>query len=110
MSAPEPAPQPSGLQVERTSLAWWRTALAFVVGVLLLVRLVVRDSPVLAITCAGLLVPVAVSIGWLAWRRYRSGSRSMHQELPLPGGMLPAAVTALAVVAGTTGIVYVLAN
>lgn len=102
--------QPAGLQIERTSLAWWRTTLAFVTGAMVLVRLVVRDSPVLAIVCAALLLPLAVSIGWLSWRRYRTGSEYLLREVPLPGGVLPAAVTALAVVAGTTGILYVLAN
>ncbi|MBA8825111.1 putative membrane protein [Saccharopolyspora lacisalsi] len=97
-----------GLQNERTTLAWSRTALSFVVGGLVVVRFIAHSSTTLAIVFAAVTLPLAVVITWLAWRRYRRGQHRLHGRSPLPDGALPGAVAALAVLVGIIGIVYVL--
>lgn len=108
MAAPDSDSAPAGVPAERTSLAWWRTALAFVTGTLVLVRLLAVDSPAAAVACTALLLPLAVGAGLLSWRRYGRGAPA--GTVPGTDARLPAAITALAVVAGTTGIVYVLST
>lgn len=104
------SPWDPGLQIERTTLAWSRTALAFVVGAAVLIRLLARTDIVFAAVCAALTLPLVVVITWLTWRRYRRDERSLHRGAPLSDGALPAAVTALTFFVGGIGLVYVLAN
>lgn len=101
-------PWDPGLQVERTTLAWLRTTLAFVVGLAVLVRLILHHSLVAGIACAALTLPLAVAIAWLTWRRHHRTEHSLRAEHPLPDAMLPAAVTLLAILGGCTGVVYVM--
>ena len=62
-----------GLQPERTSLAWRRTGLAAATASTAMVRIaVVRDSPVVAALCAGLVV---VSLAALLEGSARSEAR-----------------------------------
>lgn len=103
-------PWDPGLQIERTTLAWVRTALSFVAGGLVVVRFLAHRSTTLAIAFAALTLPLAVVITWLSWHRYRHGQHRLHSEAPLPGGALPAAVAALAVVVGGIGLAYVLTS
>jgi uncharacterized membrane protein YidH (DUF202 family) len=66
------SPDP-GLQPERTSLAWQRTGMAAATAATVMVRIaVVRDSPLVAALCAGLVV---VSLGALLEGSVRSGAR-----------------------------------
>lgn len=104
----EPEPVNPGLQLERTTLAWLRTTLAFTAVLLVLLRLVLHVSTAAAVACAALTLPLAASVTGLAWRRHIRGWRSLRSSAPLPGGGLPAAVTALAVGVGCTGLLYVL--
>ena len=101
-------PWDPGLQVERTTLAWLRTVLAFVVGLLMLLRLLGHESVVAAVGCAVITLPLGLLAGWLVWRRYRSSDQRLRERGPLPGGGLPAAVTVLSVLAGCSGLFYVL--
>lgn len=103
-------PWDSGLQIERTTLAWTRTALSFVVGAMVLIRLVARNHVALAFAATALTAPLVALITWLAWRRYRRDERSLHSEAPLSDGALPGAVAALTVVVGGLGLAYVLAS
>lgn len=108
MATPDRDSTPAGVPAERTSLAWLRTALAFVTGTLVLVRLVAADSPALAVACTALLLPLAVGVGLLSWRRH--GRSAAAGTMPGSDALLPATITALAVLAGATGIGYVLST
>ncbi|MBB5155237.1 YidH family protein [Saccharopolyspora phatthalungensis] len=101
-------PWDPGLQVERTTLAWLRTTLAFVAGMLVLLRLIGHESTIAAAACGVLTLPLGITISWLVWRRHLRNERRLHAETPLPGGALPAAVAALSVLAGCSGLIYVL--
>ncbi|GAA2790175.1 DUF202 domain-containing protein [Saccharopolyspora taberi] len=103
-----PGPWDPGLQVERTTLAWLRTTLAFVVGLIVLIRLILHHSVLAGIACAVLTLPLAVVIAWFTWRRHQRTERCLRAEHPLPAAVLPAAVALLAILGGCTGIVYVL--
>ncbi|MCX2732209.1 DUF202 domain-containing protein [Saccharopolyspora sp. NFXS83] len=96
------------MQIERTTLAWLRTGLTFVVGLMVLLRLLVHRSAVAAAVCAAVAIPLAVAITMLSWSRHRQAERRLRAEAPLPDGALHASLTALAVLAGLIGTVYVL--
>ncbi len=98
------------MQAERTTLAWLRTSLAFVVGLLLVVRFVAHRSALLAALGIAVALPTALLVAALAGRRYRLSLRSLHTHRTLPDGALPAGVTALAVVVGSCGVAYVLSE
>ncbi|MCA1188472.1 DUF202 domain-containing protein [Saccharopolyspora sp. 7B] len=101
-------PWDPGLQVERTTLAWLRTGLTFVVGLMVLLRLLAHRSAVAAAVCAAVALPLAAVIAVASWRRHRQAERNLRAEEPLPDGVLQAAFTALALLAGAIGAVYVL--
>ncbi|MFC7341026.1 DUF202 domain-containing protein [Saccharopolyspora griseoalba] len=101
-------PWDPGLQVERTTLAWLRTVLAFTASLLVLLRLIAHHSVVAAVACTLITLPASGIVGWMIWRRHRFSERRLHASAPLPGAALPAATAALAMLAGATGIVYVL--
>ena len=101
-------PWDPGLQVERTTLAWLRTGLTFVVGLMVLLRLVAHRSAIAAVACAAVALPLAAVIAIASWRRHRAAERNLRAEEPLPDGVLQAAFTALALLAGAIGLVYVL--
>ena len=89
--------EPPGVQNERTSLAWVRTALGLVACALLAGRLaIVRGEP-WAVGAA--LASALLAIGVLGWShdRYRRAARRLRQEKPVDFA-LPALVLTLAVV------------
>ncbi|GAB3684831.1 DUF202 domain-containing protein [Saccharopolyspora tripterygii] len=104
----ERRPWDPGLQIERTTLAWSRTALAFTVSLLVLLKLITHQSATAAIVCAVATLPVSGLVAWLVWRRHQHSERRLRARAPLPGGGLPAATAVLAMLAGATGLVYVL--
>jgi uncharacterized membrane protein YidH (DUF202 family) len=66
-------PGPEGLQAERTTLAWGRTSLAFLVnGVLLIVKEPRHDDGPLHVIGAGLAVIIAVTVYLVGRRRQRT--------------------------------------
>lgn len=101
-------PWDPGLQIERTTLAWLRTVLAFTASLLVLLRLIAHHSATAAVVCTLVTLPASGIVGWMIWRRHRFSDHRLRESAPLPGGALPAAATALAMLAGATGIVYVL--
>lgn len=101
-------PWDPGLQIERTTLAWVRTTLAFVAGLLVLLRLIANHSTLAAAACAALTLPLGCFVGWITWRRHLHGERQLHADQPLPSGRRPAAITLLAILTGCFGLIYVL--
>ncbi|MEJ3653436.1 DUF202 domain-containing protein [Actinomycetes bacterium KLBMP 9759] len=105
------APFDPGLQPERTWLAWRRTLLALAVGALVTLRLLppVLGTPAIWLSLAGLASCGAL---WrLAERRAAAGRRALLAgSLPLPGGGLLLAVTALVTAVGTVALVWVVAS
>jgi len=92
------SPDP-GLQPERTSLAWRRTGLAAATASTAMVRVaIVRDSPMLAALCAGLVV---VSVGALLEGSARGEERRrwFEDDDDLVGLSLVARATVASVVA-----------
>jgi uncharacterized membrane protein YidH (DUF202 family) len=98
----------TGLQVERTALAWLRTGLAIVVVALVAFRFTAHHSLPLALGVAAVIAPLGLVAIWLAWRRYRTSAASLATGKPLPGGVLPATMTAVAVLTGALGLAYAL--
>lgn len=96
------------MPVERTTLAWLRTTLAFMVGAVIMTRLLANRNAALAIVHAVLAFPLAVAVTWSSWRRTQHSRRSLQGRASLPDGVLPVAVGLLAVVVGTAGLTYVL--
>ena len=98
-----------GLQIERTLLAWQRTALALAVGSAVAIRVfaVVIGPSGLVIGIAGLvLAAVAYAI---AWRRYRRAHLALTAEARLPDvGPDIAIVGAATLLLALAGIVVVI--
>lgn len=92
-----------GLQVERTSLAWTRTALSLVGCGLLAVRVLATRSPTLAVVVAAVLLPVWGAAMAAGSRRYRRGRADLTQGAPLPDGRLGALVAGQAALVGLLG-------
>ncbi|APU17250.1 MULTISPECIES: YidH family protein [Actinoalloteichus] len=90
-------------QAERTALSWRRTALAFVILALALVRLVagvgVPAASMLAALCAAGVGALLV----LTLRRYRRTTERLHRAEPLPSGRLPLLFTLATVLLGLLG-------
>ena len=99
---------PPGVQNERTSLAWVRTALGLVVCALLAGRLAVVRGEGWAIGAA--LAAALLSVGVLGWShdRYRRAARRLRHREPVDFAV-PALVLTLAVgVVGLLGLALVL--
>ncbi len=100
-----------GLQLERTSLAWTRSALAMLGAGALVVRLLAtRDQPVVAVSCAVALVVMAAAVLVLAARRYRHADAALREGGMLPDGRVVALLTAATGVLGTGALYGVLAG
>jgi putative membrane protein len=97
--------EPPGVQNERTSLAWVRTALGLVACALLAGRLAVVRSEGWAVGAA--LAAALLAVGVLGWShdRYRRAARRLLQERPVDFAA-PALVLTLAVV--TVGVLGLL--
>lgn len=90
---------PDGVQPERTSLAWQRTALSFTVAALAMLRLAFARG----MTAAGLLAVVAIAVGLFAavegtfhHRRRRTAFDQQHPQLPRSAVLLVVATPVLA--------------
>ena len=104
-------PYDPGLQNERTSLAWSRTALALVVAVLLAARITLGELGLLTIIFTIFTLPLAVGVLVSASRRYRSAHHALHAPGTfLPDARLPAAVTVLVLSLAAIELAYVYAR
>jgi putative membrane protein len=91
----------SGLQPERTALAWRRTGLALLAGSLVAARVMFELLGVVGLVIGGIGLATAVAVLVSAEQRYRNQSRRLADAgddggAALAGGVLPALV-ALAV-------------
>lgn len=70
---------------ERTFLAWIRTALALMAGAVAIEQFSPKfSSAELRIAIALMLLCAAASMGFIAWRRWRSNEYAMRMERDLP--------------------------
>ena len=104
----KPETAPPGVQNERTSLAWVRTALGLVVCALLVGRLAAVRGEGWAVGAA--LAVALLAVGVLGWShdRYRRAARLLRQDRPVDFAV-PALVLTLAVVTvGALGLLLIL--
>ena len=76
-------PRDSGLQNERTGLAWQRTMLAGLTCSLLVARLLAEISVVLAVLIELLALLTTAALGWVALSRFRVHSQALHVRRPI---------------------------
>ena len=76
-------PWDSGLQNERTGLAWQRTMLAGLTCSLLVARLLAEVSVVLAGALGLVALLTTAGLGWMAVKRFRSNSNALHARRPI---------------------------
>ena len=104
----------SGLQPERTALAWRRTGLALTAGSLVAVRVLPVALGSWALVPAGLGVIAAVLILVLAHRRHVTTTRDLlaadHDRVPLPAGDLPFMVAVVTTGGGVAALAVVLSQ
>jgi uncharacterized membrane protein YidH (DUF202 family) len=99
----------SGLQPERTDLAWRRTVIGLVVGSLVALRLLppVLGTWSLGVALVGLFLAVLLWV--LADRRERRTQRALLEgDTALPGGGLLLLLTGLAAAGAALGLLYVI--
>jgi hypothetical protein len=97
-ATPGPGIQDLGLQLERTALAWRRTALALVAAALIAVKaMALRETMALGLVSASLLA-IAAGAAWVGPLRYRHGG-----ELFAGGGGAESPATAPGLVRSATG-------
>jgi uncharacterized membrane protein YidH (DUF202 family) len=89
-------PWDSGVQNERTGLAWQRTMLAGLTCSLLVARLLAEISVVLAVLTGLVALLTTAALGWMAISRFRVHSHALHAERPLgdarPHGLISVVV------------------
>lgn len=95
-----------GAQNERTAMAWTRTTLALLVGVVLAARLAAEPLGIVAVVFGVVVASLALAMLVLARRRYRRAHDALHAEDALPDGKLPAMVTVIAVLLALLEITY----
>ena len=100
------APWDPGLQNERTGLAWQRTMLAGLVCSLLVARLLVEISLLLAVVTglAGLLT--TAGLGWLALHRFRRHAKALHARRPIGDGRPQALISVVVVLTAAGALVF----
>lgn len=100
-------PWDSGLQNERTGLAWQRTALAVLTGSLLMARLVAEVSVILAVVTGLVALTCTTGLGWIGLRRYRQHDTALWADLPVGGALPHLLLTALVALTALAALVYV---
>lgn len=98
----------TGLQPERTRLAWQRTALALLATGLVVARFVGHHHVALGVVIAAAACVLAGAIGILSTRRYDSLTRRLEAERPLPGGVVNLLTTLTFLVVGVGATLYTL--
>lgn len=102
-----PRPFDPGLQAERTSLAWTRTALSIVAGSLVAARVLPGRVGDWILIPALLALAASMLLIWWAHRRYRAVTASLAREglrAPIANGLLPGVLAAVVVIIGVVSI------
>lgn len=101
-----------GLQLERTALAWRRTALTCCAGALLAMRVLPDRLGPWALLCAAVLAAASAITMIAAHRRYRAHHRTLTepdaQDRPPTGGAVPGAIAALTALLGVLALAAIL--
>lgn len=95
-----------GAQNERTALAWTRTGLALLVGVVLATRLAAGPLGVVAVVFGVVVAPLAVTVLVLARRRYHRAHNALHGRHALPDGRLAGLVTVVTLALALLEVAY----
>lgn len=103
-------PWDSGLQSERTKLAWQRTALSTLAFSLVVTRLIAFHSWQLAVVLGILAAAAALLVGITAASRYRRANRALHGSLTLPDARSFGALCVLVIIAGLGALTYVVTS
>lgn len=103
-----PPPWDTGLQNERTGLAWQRTMLSGLAGGLLVARLLVPLSLALALVTGALALGTTAAFGWAALRRFRLNAEALAHGGSLGDGRPPALAALLLGLTGLGALGYVL--
>lgn len=105
-----------GLQIERTHLAWRRTALALTAGMVLTGRYLGAGNPALGVVLPVLALALGLVLLWRATVRIHRAEviiQALTVAAPtpatVPGGALLAIITGLSLLAVGTGAAYVIA-
>jgi uncharacterized membrane protein YidH (DUF202 family) len=77
------SPWDSGLQNERTGLAWQRTMLAGLTCSLLVARLLAGISVLVAVLIGVVALLTTAALGWIAISRFRRNSHALHAQRPI---------------------------
>jgi uncharacterized membrane protein YidH (DUF202 family) len=99
-------PWDSGLQNERTGLAWQRTMLAGLVCSLLVARLLAEILLPLAVVIGLASVVVTAGLGWIAIRRFRRNDDALHARRPVGDGRLQALISAVVALTAVGALVF----
>lgn len=100
----------SGLQPERTSLAWQRVNLAGLGASLVSARLVLEAHPALGYTLAALSAIVAGVVTWVHSRRLSRTLAALFAGAKLPDARVHALLVVLLVLIAVGGLVFIAAS
>lgn len=97
-----------GVQIERTKLAWQRTALSATGCSLVIARFVGVHSIPAGIALGLLAVIGGIAVGTGASRRYRRTVRALHRSDSIPDGRVFALMTGLLLITGLGALILLL--
>lgn len=102
------SPYDPGLQLERTSLSWTRTALAIAVAGALAMRITVTHLGMVSVFLGLTGIALALTAACIAGSRYRRAAQALHdtEALPTDGSVL-ALSSASTVVIGVVAALFV---
>lgn len=100
----------TGLQPERTRLAWQRTALSLLGAGLVIARFVGHHRVAMGVAIAAAACGLAAVIGVLSTRRYRRANERLGAHSPLQGGAAYLVTTLAFLVVGLGAALYVLVS
>ena len=103
-------PWDSGLQNERTGLAWQRTMLAGLMCNLLVARLLAEILLPLAIVTGLASLLGTAALGWVAIRRFRYNDDALHASRPIGDGRTPALISGVAALSALGALVFAVAT